>query len=279
MSTTILRRVSLAVVLVAGVLAAPVTTAVAAPPRATVTFVAPTPAEGGTLTTDATSIAFTWDKKTNQTRSVSCALTGPTPSSSACSPPVSGPGGSASSGVSYSRLDNGSYTFTVNVTVNGGQTTTAVRHFTVAVPRTIIGLRADYWENSSGRYLGVQAYSTITVTNGNVTSWPDRQRSRDAPRRHDHDADQHGALRRLGRLRPAPPAAAPRRGGQRPDAGVGHVHVVRRLDRHDPGAPLAAGDAPRLHVAGYRTEFAARYLDPFEVRAELDVAGSAVPGT
>ena len=273
MSTTILRRVSLAAVLVAGVLVAPVTTAVAAPPRATVTFVAPTPAEGGTLTTDATSIASTWDKKTNQTRSVSCALTGPTPSSSACSQPASAPGGSASSGVSYSGLDNGSYTFTVNVTVNGGQTTTAVRHFTVAVPRTIIGLRADYWENSSGRYLGVQAYSTVTVTNGNVTTGPTVSAARRSPTAPPRRRPTWGASStRASTSGTASGCASALSAAARCRASVTFTSV-RRLDRHDPGAPLDPGDHHAV-PAGVREGL--RHPVPRPVRGARAARRSAV---
>ena len=108
-----------------------------------ITFIAPSPSEGATLTTDTIAFSFTYDKKPNATRTLVCALTGPTASSGACDAPVASGKGSQS-GEPYSGLANGSYTFTVTLTLTNGVTASATRQFTVAVPAP----RHVYWTTS-----------------------------------------------------------------------------------------------------------------------------------
>src|SRR5262245_61588919 len=99
-------------------------TALAAAP--TITFVSPSPSDGATLTTNAVALAFTYNRTPRQTRTLVCALAGPTSSSGACDTPVAfGPG--SQSGKSYSSLANGSYTFSVALTLTDGATVTATR--------------------------------------------------------------------------------------------------------------------------------------------------------
>ena len=100
----------------------------------TITFVSPSPAEAATLTTDSVAFGFTYNKKPKATRTLVCALSGPTPSSGACDAPVASGEGSRS-GKSYSGLANGSYTFTVTLTLTDGGTATATRHFSIDVPQ------------------------------------------------------------------------------------------------------------------------------------------------
>ena len=100
----------------------------------TITFVAPSPAEGATLTSNSVSFAFTYNKKPTATRTLVCALSGPTASSGPCdAPDASGANGSRS-GKSYSGLANGDYTLKVSLTLTDGGTAAATRHFTINAP-------------------------------------------------------------------------------------------------------------------------------------------------
>jgi hypothetical protein len=85
--------------------------------RPTITFVPPSPAEGATLTTNSVSFAFTYNRQPKATQTLTCALSGPTPSSGACDAPFASGDKSSQSGKSYSGLANGSYTFTVSLTL------------------------------------------------------------------------------------------------------------------------------------------------------------------
>jgi alpha-tubulin suppressor-like RCC1 family protein len=87
------------------------------------------------------SFAFTYNRKPKATRTLVCALSGPTSSSGACDAPVATATGSQS-GKSYSALADGSYTFTVSRTLTDGGTASATRHFTVAVPVTATAVAA-----------------------------------------------------------------------------------------------------------------------------------------
>jgi hypothetical protein len=127
-----LARKLLAAVLVAvaaGVLAA-VASASSAP---AITLVSPSPTEGQTLTTNSVQFAFSYNRKPNATQSLICDLSGPTPSSGPCDTPVAQGKFGSTSGASYSGLADGSYTFTVTLHLTDGGTTSAERHFTVAV--------------------------------------------------------------------------------------------------------------------------------------------------
>ena len=99
-----------------------------------IAFAAPSPAEGATLTTNSVEFRFTHNKKPSATRTLTCALAGPTASSGACDAPVANGSKGARSGKSYSGLGNGEYTFTVSLTLTDGGTASATRHFTVNVP-------------------------------------------------------------------------------------------------------------------------------------------------
>jgi hypothetical protein len=93
----------------------------------------PSPTEGQTLATNSVQFAFTYNRKPNATQSLTCDLSGPTSSSGPCDTPVTNGKLGSSSGASYSGLADGSYTFTVTLTLEDGGTTSAVRHFTVGV--------------------------------------------------------------------------------------------------------------------------------------------------
>jgi sugar lactone lactonase YvrE len=106
-------------------------TASAAPgSRPAITFVSPSPDEGATLTTSSVSFAFTYNRTPKQTQSLVCSLSGPTSSSGPCNAPVASGSGSQS-GKSYSGLANGSYTFSVLLTLTDRGTTSATRQFTI----------------------------------------------------------------------------------------------------------------------------------------------------
>jgi alpha-tubulin suppressor-like RCC1 family protein len=102
--------------------------------RPTVTFVSPSPGEGATLTTNSVAFAFTYNKKPKATRTLTCTLSGPTSASGACDAPVASGEKGSQSGKPYSGLASGSYTFTVSLILTDGDTASATRQFTVAVP-------------------------------------------------------------------------------------------------------------------------------------------------
>ncbi len=104
-----------------------------------ISFVGPSPGEGATLTTSSVQFAFTYNRTPKQTRSLVCALSGPTSSSGPCDAPVAS-GTGPRSGKSYSGLAKGSYTFSVTLTLTDGGTVAATRHFSIAV-------RHLYWAN------------------------------------------------------------------------------------------------------------------------------------
>ena len=99
-----------------------------------ITFVSRSPSEGATLTTSSVAFKFTYNRKPNATKTLTCTLMGPTPSSGACDAPAASGSGDSQSGKSYSGPANGSYTFTAKLTLTDGGTASATRHFTVNVP-------------------------------------------------------------------------------------------------------------------------------------------------
>src|SRR5689334_12283111 len=98
----------LTVAIAAAVLVGLIAAFASAASRPAITFVSPSPAEGATLTSKSVSFAFTYNKKPKATRTLTCALAGPTSSSGACNAPVASGDGSRS-GKSNSGLQNGSY--------------------------------------------------------------------------------------------------------------------------------------------------------------------------
>jgi hypothetical protein len=103
------------------------------PNSPTITITSPT--EGQTLTSSSVSVAFTYNRTPKQTKTLTCALSGPTSFPAvACDAPTAIPGDGSQSGKSYSGLANGSYTFTARLTLGDGGTASATRHFTVNVP-------------------------------------------------------------------------------------------------------------------------------------------------
>src|SRR4051794_32596097 len=112
----------------------------------TVAFVSPSPVEGATLTSNSASFAFTYNKKPNATRTLTCALSGPTSSSGPCDAPVASGSGSRS-GKSYSGLANGAYTLTVSLALTDGGTASATRNFTVRAGHL-------YWANARTATIG-----------------------------------------------------------------------------------------------------------------------------
>jgi hypothetical protein len=117
----------------------------AAPPA--ITFLPPSPAEGATLTSSSVSFAFTYTKKPKATETLVCTLSGPTSSSGPCEAPVAFGDKGSQSGTSYSGLSNGSYTFTVSLTLTDGGMASATRHFTVAVPATATAITAGLFHS------------------------------------------------------------------------------------------------------------------------------------
>jgi hypothetical protein len=113
-----------------------------------ITFISPSPSEGATLTTNSVEFAFTYNRTPKQTQSLVCTLSGPTSASGACDAPVASGSGSQS-GKSYGGLANGSYTFTVSLTLTDGGTASATRHFNVAVP-----VRHVYWADDGTGTIG-----------------------------------------------------------------------------------------------------------------------------
>ena len=80
--------------------------------RPAITFVSPpSPAQGATLTTNSVSFKFTYNRKPKATRTLVCALSGPTSSSGPCDPPTAPGADGSQSGASYGGLANGAYTF------------------------------------------------------------------------------------------------------------------------------------------------------------------------
>jgi len=142
----LLRRFSLAGLLVLACLA--LSLPAGAANRPTITFVSPSPSEGATLTSNSVSFAFTYNRKPKQTQTLTCSLSGPTSSSGPCDAPVASGTGSRS-GKSYSGLANGSYTFSVLLTLTDGGTATASRQFTINVP-----VRHVYWTNFDANTIG-----------------------------------------------------------------------------------------------------------------------------
>jgi hypothetical protein len=114
----------------------------AAPPA--ITFVPPSPAEGATLTSNSVSFTFMYTKKPQATETLVCTLSGPTSSSGPCDPPVAFGNKGSQSGKTYSGLANGSYTFSVSLTLTDGGTASATRQFTVAVPVVATAISAGF---------------------------------------------------------------------------------------------------------------------------------------
>jgi hypothetical protein len=115
-----------------------------------ITFVSPpSPAEGATLTNNSVSFEFTYNRKPKATRRLVCALSGPTSSSGPCDAPAAFGADGSQSGASYGGLANGSYTFTVSLSLTDGGTASATRHFTVAVVSGHV-----YWANNSTGTIG-----------------------------------------------------------------------------------------------------------------------------
>jgi hypothetical protein len=123
-------RVGVLVAILIGLTAGGIASASNAP---AITFVPPSPAEGQTLTTSSVQFAFTYNRRPNATKSLTCELSGPTSSSGPCDTPVADGRFGSSSGASYSGLADGSYTFTATLALTDGGTTSVVRHFTVGV--------------------------------------------------------------------------------------------------------------------------------------------------
>jgi virginiamycin B lyase len=153
-------------VLLVGVVAAFASAASTPPNQVVVSFVSPSPAEGTTLTaTNGVIFAFTYNRQPKATRTLTCTLAGPTASSGACTAPSAFGDKGSQSGKSYAGLANGSYTFTVSLTLTDGGAATAVRHFTVNVPVDRI-----YWGDcSSGCQMGRANRDGTSVTKGFIT--------------------------------------------------------------------------------------------------------------
>ena len=131
--------VAVAAVALVGIVSAPVAEA----SRPTIAFVSPSPAEGAALTSDSVAFKFTYNRKPKATDTLVCTLSGPTSSTGPCDAPVAAGTKGSQSGKSYSCLANGTYTFTVSLTLTDGGTASATRHFTIDAP----AVRHLYWAN------------------------------------------------------------------------------------------------------------------------------------
>jgi predicted outer membrane repeat protein len=131
---------SLAAAVVVGVVAAFASAATKPPSKPTITFASPpSPNDGATLTTtNSGSFAFSYNRTATQTTTLTCALVGPTPTSTPltrCDAVTAIPGGGGSlSGMPFSGLPDGAYTFTVTLTLTDHGTASATRHFVVNLP-------------------------------------------------------------------------------------------------------------------------------------------------
>ena len=136
---------SLAAAVVVGVVAA---VAFAGPGNSpAITFASPSPVDGATLTSNSATFAFAYNRTTKQTRSLVCSLSGPSTSLSApCDHLVNIKDGAQADKL-YTGLANGSYTFTAKLTLTDGGTTSATRHFTVAVNRAPVAGNDAYTTN------------------------------------------------------------------------------------------------------------------------------------
>src|SRR5215212_6893598 len=112
-------------------LAAGFASAAASPPNTpAITFVT-APAEGGIIATSAPTFRFTYNRTPKSTKTLTCTLSGPTPSSTACNPPTASGDKASLSGKSYSGLAQGSYALTVSLRLGDGGTASTTRHFTL----------------------------------------------------------------------------------------------------------------------------------------------------
>ena len=147
---SVLRRTLLATVVVVALVGI-VSALASAATKPAITFVSPSPAEGETLTTNAVEFKFTYNKKPNATKTLTCSLSGPTPKSGCdpAQPAAFGTKGSQS-GASYSGLANGEYTFMVSLALTDGGTASATRSFTIDVPVP----RHLYWANFTTGTIG-----------------------------------------------------------------------------------------------------------------------------
>jgi len=129
----VLRRALLATV-AAAVLVGFVATfasAAAKPNNLQITFTDPA-SDGGLLTTGA--VQFTYNRIPNATKTLTCATSGPNGyASSGCTTPQAGvvKGTSTASSLPYVGVTQGSYTFTVTLTLTDGGTTSATVHFRI----------------------------------------------------------------------------------------------------------------------------------------------------
>ena len=266
MSKIIWQRTWLGFVGMALLLAGPaVAPADAAPPA--ITFVSPTPPSGSTVTTNAVSIAFRYNRTPARTRSVTCTLSGPTASTKPCSAPAAAAGG-ARSGVSYTGLADGAYTFRVTVRLNNGNTFRATRSFTVDTPQTLYAMRADYWTNTSGRYLAVQAFTA----NGGTTAG-----SYVGPTLAANWRNANGAVLGSGTMTPFVDASTYVRHRTRfrlGSLGTGgmpaSVRVVSSDGQTDTVPVRLWIDVPTSSAPGFQRGFNTHYADPYEVRAHLN---------
>jgi hypothetical protein len=128
-------------------LVAEIASAKTVPAKPQIAFVSPSPAAGAT-TSSAVSFKFTYNRTPKQTASVTCALVGPTASSGPCADPTASGSGSQS-GIDYTGLASGAYTFTVTVTLTDGGAASATRSFTVQPPGPNVTTTATPGGNAS----------------------------------------------------------------------------------------------------------------------------------
>lgn len=262
-------------------LAGPVDAVSAAPPVLAARFEAPTPAAGSTVTTRAVSMAFSYNRAPAQTRLLRCTLAGPTPSTKACSAPVRAGAGRSRSGVGYSGLADGAYTFTAVVRLKSGARVSISRRFSVnATPvvatQTLFPVHADYWQNSSGRYLNVEAVTTRGGVTGGSYSGPSLSASwRDAA----------GNVIGSGALSPFVDDATYVRHRTRfrlGSTGTGGMPASVRVTSSDGQSTTLAvtpwiGAPPPPHVAGYFQGLVSGYSDPRAQRDQLDALAAQWP--
>lgn len=135
--------------------------AAAKPNNPRITFTDPA-SDGGLLTTGA--VQFTYNRIPNATKSLTCATSGPNGyASSGCTTPQAGAkGASTASSQPYVGVTQGSYTFTVTLTLTDGGTTSATVHFRIPLFTEVSPTAHTFTYNSEF----LPAKSTGNVTAG-----------------------------------------------------------------------------------------------------------------
>jgi PA domain len=134
--------------------------AAAKPSNPQITFTDPA-SDGGLLTTGA--VQFTYNRIPNATKTLTCATSGPNGyASSGCTTPQAGvKGASTASSQPYVGVTQGSYTFTVTLTLTDGGTTSATVHFRIPLFTEVSPTAHTYTYNSE--FLPAKSTGNVTA--------------------------------------------------------------------------------------------------------------------